>query len=172
MRDAQLARSETPMVPVIIDAIQRVQQTDGPYDCALMLQANSPLSRIEDIEAVLYKITSGECDVVFTVSEVSHPPQWTITVENGRPDFAFVDVQSAIGERRQDQKPLFRSTGAIYAINVRYLFSHADSARLCLPAAGQRSGVVITDVYSSTDIDSELDFFVAETIQKTQRSPQ
>lgn len=169
LRSKDLAQSDTPMVPVILDAIAKMQHEHGFYDYAVMTQANSPLTKAEDICSVLDKIINEDLDVVFTVSEMPHPPQWTLKIENGQPFFAFVDIQDIIGDRRQDQSILYRSTGAIYAVSIKYLLNNTTSARLCLPAPNQKSGVVITDWYSSVDIDSELDFYIGEAIARTKK---
>lgn len=164
LRNPQLARSDTPMTPVIIDAVQKVQNENGPYDYALMLQANSPLTRVQDISAVMHKIISCKLDVVFTVSEATHPPQWTLRIDEGAPKFAFLDEKVNIGERRQDQETLYRSTGAVYSVYIPYLLNNKVGARLCLPAPNQKTGVIVSDIYSSIDIDNELDFYLTETI--------
>ena len=70
----------------------------------------------------------------------------------------------SVSERRQDVESLYRSTGAIYAVRIPYLLSHPDTARLCLPSTSQRTGVVVTDPLTAADIDTNLDFLVAEAI--------
>ena len=164
LRDAALARSDTPMTPVIIDALSRVEAEGEYYDYAVMLQANSPLLRSEEILAVTQKIVTESHDVVFTVCEVGHPPQWTLHLRPDGPAFAFHDMCDTSGDRRQDLDVLYRSTGAVYAVSIPYLFGNPATARLCLPAPGQRSAVVVTDCFSSVDIDTELDLLLAKAI--------
>lgn len=171
LRDAALARSDTPMVPVIIDVLERLAACGEHYDYALMLQANSPLLLGEQIDEVARKIVREDLDVVFTVAEVPHPPQWTIRLGEDGPSFAFMDLTQEAGERRQEQEQLYRSTGAIFAVRTKYLMRNSATARLCLPVAGQRSGVVVTDPRSAVDIDTELDFLLAETIFQRQARP-
>lgn len=168
MREARLARGDTPMVPVILDALDRLEALGDRYDVALMLQANSPLLTVGQIEEVAQRLVGDGLDVVFTVCEASHPPQWSLRLEGAAPAFAYPG--DAEGDRRQDKETLFRSTGAVYAVAVPFLRSHPDTARLCLPAPGQRSAVVVTDPESAVDIDSELDLLVAEMLY--QRGPE
>jgi N-acylneuraminate cytidylyltransferase len=164
LRSPELAQSTTPMVPVVIDALMRLSGKGENYDVAVMLQANSPLLDPEDIDRVLVKLIEYGLDVVFTVTEATHPPQWSIRLTNGEPDFAFENKAESVSDRRQDVEPLYRSTGAIYAVRIPYLLSHPDTARLCLPSSGQRTGVVVTDQFTAADIDTDLDFLVAEAI--------
>lgn len=163
LRDPMLAQNDTPMLAVIIDAINHIDSGQH-FDYAIMLQANSPLTRLSDIVTVIEKITENDVDVVFTVTKASHPPQWSLTLEKDSPRFAFLGTDERIGVRRQDEDVLYRSTGAVFAVRVDYLLKNQEKARLCLPSLGQRTAVVITDNISSIDIDNELDFFLAETI--------
>ena len=164
LRDPSLAQSTTPMPPVIIDVLDRLNAIGSRFDVAVMLQANSPLLAATDIDRVISDLIDRDMDVVFTVCEAGHPPQWSIRLREGTPSFAFIDETSTIGERRQEQETLYRSTGAIYAVRVPFLYQHGNNVRLCLPMAEQRSGVVVTDPLSAVDIDTELDFLVAEAL--------
>lgn len=164
LRDPSLAASDTPMAPVVVDAVERVIAAGAQVDIALMLQANSPLLRPSDILRVLDTLVDNDLDVVFTVAEASHPPQWSLCLDGGRPEFAFQGPESSIGFRRQDQETLYRSTGAVFAVAADYLLGNRERVRLCLPAEGQRSGVVVTDRLSAMDIDTEDDFRIAEAI--------
>ncbi len=164
LRTPALALSTTPMVPVVIDTLQRLAAAGDSYDVAVMLQANSPLLAPEDIDRVLLELIDKDLDVVFTVTEASHPPQWSISIGCQGPVFAFMPDDYAAGERRQDLETFYRSTGAVYAVRIPYLLSCPDTARLCLPSPQQRSGAVITDPLTAVDIDTELDFIVAEAI--------
>lgn len=166
LREAGLARSTTPIIPVIMDAVSRLKSQGASYDYALVLQANSPLTLPEDITRALHKVIDEKLDVVFTVSEIPHPPQWALKITGSTPQFAFADDTVKIGHSRQQEEVLFRSTGAAYIVKLDYLFKNTATARVCLPAAGQRTGVVMTDCYSSVDIDTELDFHLADTISK------
>jgi len=166
LRPDALARSETPMVPVLVDLLEGLSREGKEFDVLVALQANSPLLASSQIQEVLDRICQEPLDVVFTVADASHPPQWTIRLVDGSPQFAFEACTSTQGDRRQDQPTMYRSTGAVYAVDIPYLMRNQASARLCLPAPGQRSAIVITDPFTAVDIDSELDFLLAATIFK------
>lgn len=169
LRDKMLARNDTPMNEVILDAISKMRDAGEEYDYAIMLQANSPLIRIEDIHSVLRKIIKEKLDVVFTVAEIHHPPQWALKVKDNDVKFAFLKDRGKKIVQRQKEEVLYRSTGAVYAVRISYLLNKRSKTRLCLPATGQRTGAVITDMFSSVDIDNELDFYLADTIFKLER---
>lgn len=165
LRPDELARSETPMVPVLEHACRELGKEGLVFDVVLVLQANSPLLASDQIRAVLDKICTQPLDVVFTVAEAPHPPQWTIRLEDdGRPSFAFESCVPTGGDRRQDQAVLYRSTGAVYAVTTEHLRRDPSAVRLCLPAPGQRSAAIVTEPSTAVDVDSELDFALARTI--------
>ncbi len=163
LREAVLARDDSRYVLVIKDAIERLG-AGGDYDYLLILQANSPLTRVEDMQAAVHRAVDEDMDVVFTVTEVSHPAGWTIRLEGGEPVFAFREDDGRELGRSQEQEVLYRSTGAAVAVKISYFMGNVDRLRLCFGVAGQRSGVVITDQISAVDIDTELDYLFAETI--------
>lgn len=166
LRSAELAQDNTPMIPVIIDAINRISKTPDEYDYAIMLQANSPLTRQTAINQVIQKIVDNDLEVVFTVCPVDHPPQWVLKVNDPDVSFAFLDNQHKTIVRRQDEETLYKSTAAVFAVKISSLLQKKEEMLLALPSPNQKSGAVITDSYSSVDIDTELDFYLAETIIK------
>lgn len=163
LRDAALARKDTPFVAVVEDAIERLQALYD-YDYILLLQANSPLTEIEDMRAVVRRIVDKDLDVVFTITPASHPPQWSLRVNDERPSFAFWKDDDRKLDRSQDQETLYRSTGAAVAFNIIYFTRHTDTLRLCFSARNQRTEVVITNPLSAVDIDTELDYLLASAI--------
>jgi CMP-N,N'-diacetyllegionaminic acid synthase len=164
LRAPELATHTTPMIPVIVDAVRQLMHSGATFDYAIMLQANSPLIQQADIQRVLHTLIQEHLEVVFTVCQISHPPQWALILELYGPQFAFFHDEGQLLTQRQAEQPLFRSTGAVYAVKIDYLLQHQQTARLCLPARGQRTGTIITDPLSAIDIDHELDFYLAETI--------
>lgn len=166
LRPSFLAADETPMLPVVKHALDWLLQNEG-YSCqvAVVLQANSPLMRTEDIDRVIEKLVTSRADVVYTVCKVEHPAQWLQRLEGDMPSFIFPESQIGDFKRRQNLESLFRSTGTISAIRTDYLLQNYErNPRLHLPLMGQNSRVVVLDPISSLDIDSLMDLYLAETI--------
>lgn len=164
LRPEELARSETPMVPVLLHALDALSSSGREFDVLIALQANSPLLEVSQIRQVLERICRGDADVVFTVTDAGHPPQWSLRLDGESPSFAFESCVSTKGDSRQEQAPLCRSTGAVWAVDVQYLRSRSDTVRVCLPVPGQRSVAIMTDPLTAVDIDDEIDFLLAEAI--------
>lgn len=166
LRPAALATDEAPVLPVTKHALDWLLQNEG-YSCQVLvlLQANSPLMRTEDIDTVIEKQLATGADVVYTVSKVEHPAQWIQRLDGDIPYFIFPESQIGNFERRQKLESLYRSSGTISAIRTDYLLGAYDNnPRFYLPMTGQNSRIVILDPISSLDIDSWLDLYLAETI--------
>jgi len=164
LRSAKLSKSSSAFTPVILDALQRVKSKFGVYDYAVILQANSPLTTPGDIRRVIFEAIKQKRDVVFSVTRLSSPPQWTLRLKGKKPEFAFRDVSQVQNYQRQQLEPLYRSSGAVYCANINYLENNPESAQLALPADGQNSAVIATDPMNAIDVDTELDYVLAEAI--------
>ena len=164
LRSAKLSKSSSAFTPVILDALQRVRSKFGVFDYAVILQANSPLTTPRDIRRVIFEAIRQKRDVVFSVTRLSSPPQWTLRLKGKKPEFAFRDVSQAQNYQCQQLEPLYRSSGAVYCANINYLENNPASAQLALPVDGQNSAVIATDPMNAIDVDTELDHILAEAI--------
>lgn len=161
LRSPGLARNDTPMLPVIRDCLERLRP--DLFDILILAQANSPLSSMNDMAEALKKIVDEDLDVVFSITPCQHPPQWTIRLEGDAPEYAFPGHARDRPACRQENDQLYRTTGAFSCARTRHIMQ-GDHVQLCLPAPGQRSGVIVTDFESSIDIDSPHDYLVARAL--------
>lgn len=161
IREAALAQNDTPMLPVIRDCIRRM--LPETYDSLILAQANSPLSRQKDMVNGIHKLIDENLDVVFSVTKCSHPPEWTIRLTDNTPVYAFPGYASERPACRQENPPLYRTTGAFSCAKVSHIMN-GDFVQLCLPAPEQKSGVIITDFESGIDIDSFQDYMIANAL--------
>lgn len=161
VRDTKLAGNDTPMLPVIRDCLKRLRP--DKYDIMILAQANSPLSRREDMHAGLCKLVDENLDVVFSVTQCTHPPQWMLKLAGDTPEYAFPGHALDRPACRQENEPLYRTTGAFSCATTRHVIE-GDHVQLCLPAPGQKSGVIITDFASGVDIDTIYDYVIARSL--------
>lgn len=159
LRPGELARGDTPMLPVLRHCLARLRP--DVFDVLILAQANSPLSKAEDMRTGLHKLVDEDLDVVFSVAQCGHPPQWTLSLEGECPHYAFPGHARARPSCRQENEPLYRTTGAFSCARVEHVL-HGDPVQLCLPAQGQRSAVVVTETASAVDIDTPEDLIVAK----------
>ena len=132
MRPAELARDETPHLPVIQHAVQWLQDHEGyRADIVLTLQPTSPLRSAADIAAALRMLELSDADSVVSVNEVTahaHPMRMLKLDDQG---FATLfasgePVRNRIN-RRQDLPKAWVMNGAIYACRTEVLFAAAPS---------------------------------------------
>lgn len=125
----------------------------------VLLQPTSPLRTVEELDEALELFINKKASGVVSVSECEHSPMWSNTLpENGcLSDFIRPEVQ---GKRSQDLPKFFRLNGSIYIYKT-------------LPLLAQEKIFFDENVYSfetsletAVDIDTALDFLMAETIMK------
>lgn len=156
LRPAELARDETPMLPVLQHVLRELTATEGHQpEIIVLLQATSPLRRAEDIDRAVTLLEQTRADSVISLCAAEHHPAWMKRIECGLvvpflengPEFT----------RRQDLPPVYRLNGAIYVTRARVLLE--ENAIL-----GRDTRALIMDNESSVDIDTPLDLKLAALI--------
>ncbi len=131
LRPGELARDETPHLPVIQHAVRWLEERVYRPDAIMILQPTSPFRAPEDISAAVDLLRSSGADSVVSVSAIAahaHPMRAL------RVDAAGEAVLFATGEpvrrrinRRQDLPEAWLMNGAIYACLTGVLFAAAPS---------------------------------------------
>jgi CMP-N,N'-diacetyllegionaminic acid synthase len=132
IRPAELARDDTPHLPVLQHAVQWLRDHEGyEPDVVVILQPTSPMRTAADIAAALRMLELSGADSVVSVSEV--PPHWnpmrTLRVDQRGDATLFVSgepVRKRIN-RRQDMPTAWAMNGAIYAFRTGVLFTPEPS---------------------------------------------
>lgn len=158
LRPPQLARDDTPTLPVLQHAVDYVERRDGvAIDWVMILQPTSPLRTKEDIEAVVGLAAAGDCDTVVSVRQVSncHPHKIKKMDSQGWL-VPFIDG-SVEPVRRQDLVPdAYQRNGAIYLVSRDRLRENR------LYGDRIRPYIMVDD--RSVDIDTQVDFLLAEVL--------
>ena len=163
MRPPELARSDTPSLPVVQHVVDFVEKEGLRYDWILLLQPTSPLRRGEDIAAALDLIKQQGTTAIVSVTNAntSHPRKLRL-IDGGvlRPfqDGGFQPV------RRQDfGVDVYKTNGAIYLVRRDVLMQEGSFY-------GSWPRPFVMPPERSIDIDTRLDFEIAEFLY--QRSKQ
>jgi N-acylneuraminate cytidylyltransferase/CMP-N,N'-diacetyllegionaminic acid synthase len=161
MRPKELAMDNTPTLPVLQHAIHYLEEKENYYpDIIVLLEPTSPLRNNKDIDSAIKKFIESRYNTVVTVCKVDYPPHWVYKLEGGKLK-PFIKNGKKI-TRRQDAPDLYRLNGAIYVIKRDLIM--IENKILCDNMDG-----VIMPLEKSIDIDSELDFFIAEKLMKEKR---
>jgi CMP-N-acetylneuraminic acid synthetase len=163
-RPSELARADTPSLPVVQHAVAFAEEEEGfQYTWVLLLQPTSPLRTGDDIVAALDLIHRPDTTAVVSLTDAtaSHPKKLRL-IDNGiiRPfqDDGFQPV------RRQDfGLNVYKTNGAIYLVRRDVLMQENSFYGSC-----PRPFVMPPE--RSVDIDTQVDFEIAEFL--FQRSSQ
>jgi CMP-N,N'-diacetyllegionaminic acid synthase len=161
MRPAELARDETPHLPVIQHAAKwLLEHQDYKADIVLILQPTSPLRSSADIAAALRMLELSGADSVVSVNEVpphAHPMRMLRVDANGEAVlFATGQPVRKRINRRQDLPKAWVMNGAVYACRTEVLFAAEPSLY------GDRVVAYPMPVERSISIDTPEDWEDAE----------
>ncbi len=117
LRPAELARDETPMLPVVVHAIEWLEAHGRIFDAICLLQPTNPLRRADDIDGCIALLEDQRADASVTVLRVPHEhnPHWVyFRCENGCMHLSTGEVAPI--PRRQDLPPAFHREGSVYVV--------------------------------------------------------
>ncbi len=127
------------------------------FDEIVLLQATSPLRNEDDIKRAGCLFDKKAADAVVSVCEVDHPPVWSNTLPKDLSMAEFIKKEYAdLG--RQDIDTYYRLNGAIYWMKTELLMSEEDIF--------SHAYAYIMSKEDSVDIDTEIDFVIAEALLK------
>lgn len=154
MRPATLAADDTPMLPVLVHAVDEARRAGFAPDAVVLLQPTSPLRTSAHVDAAVELLESSGADSVVSVVEVPHQfsPVSVMTLEDGR---LRPFLPGPVITRRQDKPRTFARNGpAVLAVRVAALAGGSLYGTDCRP--------LLMDDASSVDIDGPADFEYAE----------
>jgi CMP-N,N'-diacetyllegionaminic acid synthase len=164
MRPAELARDETPHLPVLQHAVQWLRDHDRyAPDAVMILQPTSPLRRAADVQQSIAILERSGADSVVSVSEVPahYNPMRTLRVDADGTATLFVTgepVRQRIN-RRQDMPSAWTMNGAIYLFRTSAL-DGVDGVEPSL--YGRRTAAYVMPDEFGISIDSLDDWTAAE----------
>lgn len=143
---------------VVREVIDRLKKQGEEYDEIMLLQATSPLRTAADIVNSINLLHQKKGNAVVSLTECDHSPIWCNTLPE---DFNMdnFDREEYKNLPRQLLPRYYRYNGAIYLVtkeelyNIDHMFEHGCFA-------------YIMPQERSIDIDTALDFIIAETIMK------
>lgn len=152
-RPPELATDESSTEDCLIHVVKTLKQTGYVSDVILTLQPTSPLRSAAIVEKAISML---EGDSLFdSVVSVTENRKIFGKIKNG-----FFEVFTPNTPfRRQDRESLYYTNGAIYVTPINVLLERHN-------VLGDSVGIVIMDPEESIDIDTWLDFQLAELILK------
>jgi CMP-N-acetylneuraminic acid synthetase len=166
MRPAEIARDETPHLPVLQHAVGWLRDHERyEPDAVMILQPTSPLRRVQDIRDAIAMLDRTGADSVVSVSEVPahYNPMRTLRVDDRHLASLFVTgepVRRRIN-RRQDMPQAWTMNGAIYLFRTSVLRAAEPSLY------GDRTAAYVMPATFGVSIDSLDDWEEVTRILET-----
>ena len=159
LRPAELATDAAKAVPVIQHALEEMEgRDDQVYDAVMMLQPTTPFRTGADIDRAIEILEKTGADSVISVVDVEgHHPARMKYLEDGRlidPDFC----EAYENQPRQELRPMYLRNGMIYLTRREVMRSGSFKGSDCR--------ALIVETHRSVNIDTPLDFELAEFLHK------
>jgi CMP-N,N'-diacetyllegionaminic acid synthase len=165
MRPAELARPDTASLPVVQHGLRQAETERAVrYDWVLLLQPTSPLRSKEDIRGALEIAADSDASAVISVSAANnaHPAKLKLIEDGVLKPYLGDSLQQPA---RQDFGfDVYKTNGAIY-LTRRDLLMEQDTFY------GSRPRALIMPPERSIDIDTQLDFEMAEFLWRRRVNP-
>lgn len=158
MRPAALAEDTSPTSPVVLHAVQTLENEGEYYDAVCLLQPTNPLRRSEDIDASIDLLESSGADSVISVLRVPHEynPKW-VYWKNELGELTLTTGEGSPIPRRQDLPIAFHRDGSIYVTRRSVLDEYGD-------LYGKKVKGFEMDPQRSVNIDTIEDWELAEKL--------
>ena len=155
-RPAELATDDALVVDALRHVLGVLRDEGETPDHLVMLEPTCPLRTPGDVQQCIDRLVTGDCDSVATFTEAALNPHRAWRLDDGDP-VPFLTGANP-WQPRQSLPESYELTGAVYAFDVE-----------ALPKAGssllfERPGAVLLPPERSVDLDTELDFAVAEAL--------
>ena len=161
MRPKELSSDNVHPAEAVIHAVNYfITEQKKEFEYVLLLQPTSPLRNEHNIDKAIEFLYSTKADAVVSVCEAEHSPLWYNTLPENLSMTKFLrdDLK---GKMSQDLPTYYRVNGAIYISKVKRLMVEGT---FFLP---DNIFAFVMDVNKSVDIDSIVDFKLAESLMQT-----
>ena len=164
LRPADLATDSAKSVDVALHALDWYERERGKVDGLLLLQPTSPFRSHETVLKGIELYSANPGYAVIGVSPAESHPMWCFRIQEGSMQPFF--EHEGMHLRSQDLPPAYAVNGAFYLIAPNDL---RESNFFC---SGRMVPLVINEPAESIDIDTELDWLIAEALLNLRRARQ
>jgi CMP-N,N'-diacetyllegionaminic acid synthase len=156
-RPTALASDTASTIDVINHTLDYYKSKGKLYDLLILLQPTTPFRRINDLKNMI-DLWDNKIDLLVSVKESHDSPYFNLFEENSQG--YLCKSKESIVTRRQDSPKIFAFNGSIYIYNINSINSKSTKDLTKI-----KKYIMNNPIYS-IDIDTELDFTVAESISK------
>ncbi len=152
-RPAELATDTSPTELALIHVVETLKNNEGyEADAVVTLEPTSPLRTYKLIDKCIETLLSNDCDSVMSVTETR---ECFGTIMGGKFEYLVKDQP----RRRQEREPLYKESSTVYV-------TITDTLLRLRSVLGERLCAVIADEEEGIDINTPLDFVIAEAVMQ------
>lgn len=157
MRPVELADDLTDRNSVVEHALS---QLPG-FDYVILLQPTSPLRTFNHIDEAFKQMIANGSPACVSVSTVAKHPSWMFSLSSENTIIPFIDNANSLTPR-QGLQELYALNGALFISSVPHFLSSDYRDPFLCPF----TSAYTMNVSSSLDIDSDIDWLVAERLMQ------
>lgn len=160
-RPIELASDTAHTPDILINALDELEKIDGSkYDIVVLLQPTVPFRKVVHIDMAIKKFKKGSNDSLITITKQDYPPWWMFELDGSKikTTFEYKGFKNVFNYERQQFPNIYRPNGSVYITKTKSL---RENRQLVNPAS---CGYLEIMEENQINIDSGLDFLVAETI--------
>lgn len=160
LRSKDLSSDTAGSWDVVKEVLNEYKKTGKLFNTICLLQPTSPLRTSKDIIESYTMLDEKKADSITSVSECDHSPLWTMELDEGLSLKKFREKVKEVP--RQKLSKYYRINGAIYIKTVEYIEDE-------IVLGSNNEYAYIMDTERSVDIDTQLDFIIAEALIKNKK---
>lgn len=154
-RPPEISGDFSPTIDAVFHALSKCSAQGLNPDVVVLLQPTSPFRTSYDIDEAVALYLEEDCESVISVAESVHPPYWNMILKEGylQPLYGW----EFFYKRRQDLQKTYLPNGAIFIASITNLKQYCSFYT-------PKTKPYYMSQEKSLDIDTEIDFFIAENI--------
>ncbi len=157
LRSQKNASDSASSFDMIDEVLENYESKSIVFDSFCLLQPTSPLRNSKDIIKAYQLFEDKEAFSIVSMCELEHPIAWCGELREGLSIDGFIKTDN--GNRRQEQKKSYRPNGAIFIADIKEYTTEHNLYR-------KGGYAYIMPQVRSIDIDTELDFKIAEFLMR------
>ena len=156
-RPPELATDTSPTEDALIHVLETLKRNEGyEADAVVTLEPTSPLRTHELIDICIETLLSNDCDSVMSVTETR---ECFGSIVDGKFEYLIKDQR----RRRQDREPMYKESSTVYVTKTDTLLKRKS-------VIGERLYAVVARDDEAIDINTPLDFVIAEAVMHWRQS--
>ncbi len=162
LRPSGIAQDLSTLMEVNQHAVRFYEERGETFDAVMSLQPTAPFLKSATIDKAVEMLRATNCDSVTSIAQLTQcHPQIMKKFENDGAITNYLEIPPGeLASSRQERKPVYFLTGSFYLRPTELLMAHEGSGH----ALGRDSRACLLDEIEATDINTLLDFTIAECL--------